>query len=498
MLSKCGCWWAWWKRRDGAAEFAGARWGASRAHLAGGGSDGSCGQFHASVNTKNQLLDPINNSYQYDAAGNVIFDGSHHYLYDAENRLIQVDPHSGYCSSQGNTSTAAACYVYDALGRRVAKIPASGVWTQYAYDLSGNVISEYGEGCGPTCWARGYVYFNGQRIAEYANSTTYFAHNDHLGSPRLFTDVTAAYTTDCYDFLPFGERNLPTSPCSSPSPPAPPPVNTSHLFTGKERDAESGLDDFDARYYSSGMGRFMSPDWSDVPAPVPYADLTNPQTLNLYAYVKNNPLRDTDPTGHSGDDDIVDHILNFVVSAGVTFISDNLFGAGRPQPKSVEGQLGQAVGDFAAQQSGIAEAEAGTAGLTDSGVMALVPGGQEVAAGDALVSGAAILHGSATATIATVNLAKSATAPGSRPGQDFTPAGKREIDARDANKCQNCGRDVKSQQNKPGQSTPADQRQRHHIKPKKEGGSGTPENGTTLCPGCHKEKHRKPKEIPGS
>src|SRR5579885_2768788 len=40
MLSKCGCWWAWWKRRDGAAEFAGARWGASRAHLAGGGSDG--------------------------------------------------------------------------------------------------------------------------------------------------------------------------------------------------------------------------------------------------------------------------------------------------------------------------------------------------------------------------------------------------------------------------------------------------------------------------
>src|SRR5579883_2350303 len=38
--SKCGCWWGWWKRRDGAAEFAGARWGASRAHLAGGGSDG--------------------------------------------------------------------------------------------------------------------------------------------------------------------------------------------------------------------------------------------------------------------------------------------------------------------------------------------------------------------------------------------------------------------------------------------------------------------------
>jgi RHS repeat-associated protein len=253
------------------------------------------------VNTKNQLLDPINNSYQYDAAGNVIFDGSHHYLYDAENRLIQVDPHSGYCSSQGNTSTAAACYVYDALGRRVAKIPASGVWTQYAYDLSGNVISEYGEGCGPTCWARGYVYFNGQRIAEYANSTTYFAHNDHLGSPRLFTDVTAAYTTDCYDFLPFGERNLPTTPCRSSSPPSPPQANTSHLFTGKERDTESSLDNFGARYMGSTLGRFMTPDWSAAPMGVPYADFGNPQSLNLYSYAKNNPTTYVDRDGHCGE-----------------------------------------------------------------------------------------------------------------------------------------------------------------------------------------------------
>jgi len=71
-------------------------------------------------------------------------------------------------------------------------------------------------------------------------------------------------------------------------------------FTGKERDAESGLDYFGARYYASSMGRFMSPDWSAKATPVPYAVLNDPQSLNLYAYVRNNPLTRTDPTGHLG------------------------------------------------------------------------------------------------------------------------------------------------------------------------------------------------------
>ena len=71
-------------------------------------------------------------------------------------------------------------------------------------------------------------------------------------------------------------------------------------FTGKERDAESSLDMFGARYYASTMGRFMTPDWSasSNPDPVPYADLRNPQSLNLYGYVKNNPTTLTDPNGH--------------------------------------------------------------------------------------------------------------------------------------------------------------------------------------------------------
>ncbi len=71
-----------------------------------------------------------------------------------------------------------------------------------------------------------------------------------------------------------------------------------YKFTGKERDAESGLDYFGARYYASSMGRWMSPDWADKPEAVPYSDLANPQSLNLYGYVNNNPLSHSDPDGH--------------------------------------------------------------------------------------------------------------------------------------------------------------------------------------------------------
>jgi RHS repeat-associated protein len=72
-----------------------------------------------------------------------------------------------------------------------------------------------------------------------------------------------------------------------------------YKFTGKERDTESGNDYFGARYYASSMGRFMSPDWSSDPDPIPFADLTNPQSLNLYGYVQNNPLSNIDPDGHT-------------------------------------------------------------------------------------------------------------------------------------------------------------------------------------------------------
>jgi RHS repeat-associated protein len=80
----------------------------------------------------------------------------------------------------------------------------------------------------------------------------------------------------------------------------PPCVLNASRYTGKERDTESGNDYFDARYYASNLGRLMSPDWSAAVEPVPYTNLANPQSLNLYSYVLNNPLTWFDSSGHVG------------------------------------------------------------------------------------------------------------------------------------------------------------------------------------------------------
>jgi len=93
------------------------------------------------------------------------------------------------------------------------------------------------------------------------------------------------------------------------------PNSIRQKFTGKERDTESGLDYFLARYYSGAQGRFISPDefaggivdpftgqQVGQPGPLPYANIVDPQTLNKYAYVRNNPLPYTDPDGHDLDD----------------------------------------------------------------------------------------------------------------------------------------------------------------------------------------------------
>ena len=112
---------------------------------------------------------------------------------------------------------------------------------------------------------------------------TEFYHTDALGSIRAVTEVGSSTVTR-NDFFPFGER----TPAGTLD-----PAVTQRLFTGKERDAETGLDYFGARYYASQSGRFRTVD------PVLDVDqaVTNPQLWNRYAYTTNNPLRRLDPDG---------------------------------------------------------------------------------------------------------------------------------------------------------------------------------------------------------
>ncbi|MHB1938872.1 MAG: glycoside hydrolase family protein [Acidobacteriaceae bacterium] len=124
--------------------------------------------------------------------------------------------------------------------------------------------------------------------AELAGATTTYYVADQINSARMML-TAGGWPVSQDTYYPFGSE-------------AYPPGDANHYkFSGKERDAESGNDDFGARYYSSAMGRFMSPDWSSKVEPVPYAKLDNPQSLNLYEYALNNPLSGVDKDGHSSD-----------------------------------------------------------------------------------------------------------------------------------------------------------------------------------------------------
>ena len=103
--------------------------------------------------------------------------------------------------------------------------------------------------------------------------------------------VTQSNGVVCYDadFTPFGGELAYTNAC---------PAQNNYKFEGKERDTETGNDDFGARYYTRRFGRWLSADWSAVPVAVPYANLTNPQTLNLYAMVADDPESFADLDGH--------------------------------------------------------------------------------------------------------------------------------------------------------------------------------------------------------
>lgn len=216
------------------------------------------------VNSSNQLMNACSSNC-YDSAGNLLNDGAHSYTYDAE----------------GHTLTAAGVtYYYDGDGKRVRKSNGALYWYGVGSDAldetdaSGNVTNEY-------------IFLGGKRIARRDSSSNIFYYfTDHLGTSRSI--VQSGQTTPCYDedFYPYGREVPHTSEI-------PAFVNTcpqNYKFTGKERDSESNLDNFGARYDSSQYGRFMTPDPMGGKAAFP-------QTWNAYAYVGNNPLNSIDPTG---------------------------------------------------------------------------------------------------------------------------------------------------------------------------------------------------------
>jgi RHS repeat-associated protein len=209
--------------------------------------------------------------YGYDAAGNMTSDPTDAVsaTYDPENRIATA-------AKTGATTN----YVYDADGNRVKKSTGS-TGTLYWYmtpgivaesDLAGNLKSEY-------------VFFNGERVArrDYPSGSVAYYFSDHLKTASVITDSAGNIKSES-DYYPWGGELQFVNNDSN-----------HYRFTGKERDLESGLDYFQARYLSNAMGRFTSPD----PIHFQAAMLSDPQQFNLYAYVRNNPLTLIDPTGES-------------------------------------------------------------------------------------------------------------------------------------------------------------------------------------------------------
>jgi len=230
----------------------------------------------------------------YDTAGNQTkYDGMT-LEYDAEGRNTKArENNADYVT-----------FAYDGEGRRVKKT-SGGVTTYYIYNALGQMAAEYSNGAS-------------------AAGTSYM-FTDMLGSVRTITNASGA-VTECYDYLPFGrilsasDNGRSAAGCHPPAPDTNIASSVDEKFTGQKRD-ETGLDYFGARYYSSPLGRFTSPD------PLMASGRTgNPQTWNRYAYTLNNPLRFIDPDGMEVPDECVKD-LKCKIEVRINVIYDkNAFG----------------------------------------------------------------------------------------------------------------------------------------------------------------------------
>ena len=204
--------------------------------------------------------------YFFDASGNMLNDGQNTLSYDAENCLI----------SSANSSTGTSTYTCDSKAMRVKKVLQGSTTTAYVFS-GGKDIAEYDNGAAVSSPSREYIYLGGRLISTIQGTTTLYHHADHL-SVRLTTDVNGAYAGE-QGHYPYGEQWYAHN------------TTTKFFFTSYERDAsDSGNDYAMARFYINRFGRFSCVD------PL-LGQPGDPQTWNRYAYVRNNPTNNVDPTG---------------------------------------------------------------------------------------------------------------------------------------------------------------------------------------------------------
>jgi RHS repeat-associated protein len=205
------------------------------------------------ANSYNQL-----SGLSYDASGNTTSDGSFSYTWNGE----------GLLQSAGSTT-----YTYDGDDKRVEK--SSGVY--YWFSPDGSPLAET-NASGATL--NEYVYFGGARTARRDSSgNVYYYFSDPVGTARLMYNATSGAVCYDADYTPFGQELAYTTSCTQ-----------NYKFTGMERDTETENDHTWFREYEFGLGRWLGPDRLS-------GDVSNPQSLNRYAYVLNNPLSLTDPLG---------------------------------------------------------------------------------------------------------------------------------------------------------------------------------------------------------
>jgi RHS repeat-associated protein len=217
----------------------------------------------------------------YDNAGNLLNDGTHVYSFDGENRIRTIDSQSAY--------------VYDGQSQRVRKLLGQNL--RFIYGLSGNLIAEFDGVSGAL--KKEYIYGASGLVAiieptALNSNGTRYSTSDHLGSPRVLTNSSAGVVSR-HDYMPFGEelgagvggRTVGMGFSATDG--------LRQKFTSYERDNETGLDYAEARYYSSGQGRFTSIDPLTASAVI-----ANPQTFNRYSYVTNSPINMIDPSGMFG------------------------------------------------------------------------------------------------------------------------------------------------------------------------------------------------------